>query len=126
MKAQVALEFLLMFIAIASFSLIMIGMFSYVSKNKIEEKNNQAALNILKIIEKEILLSTKMQNGYYKEFKIPKKINNDIYNISINNSELKLMIQGKQFIKIIQNISGDIKLGTNTIRKKNDIIYLNI
>ncbi len=78
-------------------------------------------------IDNEISITSYVKDGYSRNFKLPEKINNRAYNISIVNNTLTIWTNATNtiFSTRILNITGYLKKGSNTITKSNGVTYIN-
>ncbi len=78
-------------------------------------------------IQNEISITSNVGDGYSRQFKLPDKINNKAYNISIVNNTLVVWTNTTNitFATRILNITGYLKKESNTITKTNGVTYIN-
>ena len=126
-KAQAAIELIIVMSFLIFFFIIFIGIIQDKIQEKAEEKETIIIKNTVKTVQEEIDLAVKSSDGYRREFKIPEKIINNDYEISIFEGIVYAnTTNGKHAIAVnIKNVTGTITKGTNIITKQNGIIYLN-
>lgn len=124
-KTQVAAEFMLLSGMILIVSIIFISLSLTQIKELSERKEFFLAKDIALKIQNEIGVTSNVEDGYYREFQIPEKINNRDYNISIVNNTLEVWTNNTIYTLRILNITGNVNKGSNTIAKTNGITYLN-
>lgn len=124
-KSQIGMEFML-FSGIALITAIIFVSISFSqTKDLYDTKEFLLVKDIALKIDKEIAITSYVQDGYQREFNIPEMINNGDYNISIVNNTLTVWTNTTQYVTRILNITGYVEKGSNTIKKTNGIIYLN-
>ncbi len=126
-NAQFSIEFVVL---ISFMFLIFLGVIAVITSKVIEAKENERqkiAEDIAKIVRNEIDLAKSVSNGYTRTFSIPTKIKGNNYNIEIiGNRELVVTYLDKEYVEFLpENIVGNTNLGTNIIKKENDIVYIN-
>ncbi|MFH0711690.1 MAG: hypothetical protein V1889_01335 [archaeon] len=126
-KAQAAVELIIIMGFLIFFFIIFTGIIQSQIQEKSKEKKTIIIKDIVKTVQEEIDLATESTDGYKREFKIPDKIINDDYDISIFEGIVyaKTTDQKHAIAVNIKNITGNISKGTNTITKQNGIVYLN-
>lgn len=78
-------------------------------------------------IQNEFLMAQTVNDGYYREFKVPEEYHSVPYDISIQ-GDLLLLVSHKSGFEhsfLIPNVTGSIIKGTNRINKSGGVIYLN-
>ena len=124
-KSQIGMEFML-FSGIALITAVIFVSISYSqSKDLYDTKEFLLVKDIALKIDKEIDITSYVEDGYQRGFDIPEMINNGDYNISIVNNTLSVWTNTTQYVTGILNITGYVEKGSNTIKKTNGIIYLN-
>lgn len=126
-KAQFAIEFIVL---IAFMFLIFVGFIAVITSKIIEAKENERqgiAEDIAALARNEIDLAKSVSNGYSRDFKLPAKVEGNIYTIEIiGNRELVVNYIDKEYVSFLpENVEGNINPGANTIRKENGIVYVN-
>ena len=106
--------------------IILIATVSFFFKESIYEQNIEIAKAVLTSVENEIFLATRVEAGYIRNFEIPERLNNEDYNISIDDGDIVLSYKNIDFFGVLPNISGDIRKGVNTVRNVNGKVCLNI
>ena len=126
LKSQSATEF----IVLASFMLfVVIGFFAIATSNTTdarEESKKKTSQDIADFAYREIELAKSVNDGYVRNFSMPKNVNGLDYNIGIvDNVELTVQYDGYEYVKFLPlNVIGNISSGLNQIRKVNGIIYI--
>lgn len=121
-KAQGALEFMILVgITLLVFALI-IGIAAYYTASIGQKKQARAAEDIAIAAQKEIQLAARVHDGYERTFTLPDKAAGRDYNISIQQNELIVTIAGSDTVRIVPSAQGSIKKGKNTVTKYNGII----
>lgn len=124
-KSQIGVEFMI-FSGIALITAIIFVSISFSqTKDLYDTKEFLLVKDIALKIDKEIDITSYVEDGYNRKFDIPEMINNGDYNISIVNNTLTVWTNTTQYVTRILNITGYVERGSNTITKTNGIIYLN-
>jgi uncharacterized protein (UPF0333 family) len=121
----VSLEFIILLSAIVVFAFGMLAVVGYYNKMEIDSKSDTSIINLLDYVENEIILATKMKEGYIKRFEIPEKINAENYIIHVNETNILLQFDNRFFVRVIPKINGDFIFTKNVIKKTNEEVYLN-
>jgi len=126
-KAQSSIEFIIVVMAVFFFFISLVLIFQQNIGEKTREKRVFAVQELALQVQNEINLASTTTSGYERQFEIPTTILGADYTISV--------IEGVVFIKTldekhaivlpIPEINGEIQIGSNTIRKINDSVYLN-
>jgi len=127
-KAQTAIELIIVMGFLIFFFIIFTGVIQSKIQEKSEEKKTIIIKDIVKTVQEEIDLAVKSSDGYRREFKLPEKILNDDYDISIFEGIVYAnTTNGKHAIAVnIKNVTGIISnMNINIITKQNGIVYLN-
>lgn len=95
--------------------------------DKLKERQELAVKTVVVTVQDEINLASESMDGYYRQFDIPEEINGKEYEINITDEMVYLRtLDGKYAISLpVQNVSGDVKKETNTIKKENGVVKLN-
>lgn len=124
-NAQISMEFILMTTAIIAFSISILAIISYYNTVEITHKSSDSVINVLEFLQNEVILATKLEDGYIKSFDIPEKINNQDYAINIHGSDLIITYDGREYLRIIPAVTGDFNIPNNTIKKISNEIFIN-
>ena len=136
---QVTIEFIGMFMIMFFVFLI----FFYIASSRIGEMHQEKSWELLKsqagIIKDEITLAAIMQDGYYRVFKVPERLEGINYSIVLlpyNGTNIKrstLILQYVNFsmdtpyvLSLPDNLKGNVYKGENELRKDNGWICLNV
>lgn len=126
-KGQSAIEFVILVMAI----LFIFVAFLYFIQGKVYDAQNEAvtvAVNEIAItIRDEINLAHSSANGYYRQFFLPLNLNGFDYEAEIlEDSVYVRTVDGKHAVALpVFEVTGDVLLGTNSIYKINETVYLN-
>lgn len=122
---QSALEFAVIF----GFVLFFFIAFFTVIKLNIEEKNKDKeviiAQNLALNVQDEISIASEASDGYSRSFSIPNNILGKDYVINISDTLISVKLNEFQIAYKIPEVNGQIRKGSNFIRKQNGSIYLN-
>jgi len=136
-KSQSSVEFTLiitfMFLVFFVFFLMVGGKMTDVQK----EGNRKLLGDLAKIIKEEIILANNVEDGYFRVFEIPQKLNGLDFNMSllreegVNHTELIVSFvnytdEFDYIERLPRNITGNLSRGQNNISKKGGVICLNI
>jgi|TARA_B100002003_G_C13844029_1_gene414089 uncharacterized protein (UPF0333 family) len=123
-KSQIAMEFMLL----SGIALILAIIFVSLSISQIKDLYTTKEYLLLKDvalkIQNEISIASYAENGYSRSFKLPDKINNRDYNITIVNNSLTVWTDTSLFFVRVINITGSLTNGTNEISKTSDKIRI--
>ena len=97
------------------------------TSDKIKEEQRLRVKEIVIDVQDEINLAFQSSDGYYREFKIPKNINGIEYEINIIEGLVYLKtIDNKNAIALpVQDVTGEINITDNIIKKEDGIVKLN-
>jgi len=126
-KAQATVELIIIMGFLIFFFIMFVGIIQEKMQEKSEEKKTIIIKDIVKTVQEEIDLAIKSTDGYKRQFKLPEKIIDNDYEISIFEGIVYAKTTNeKHAIAVnIKNVTGTISKGTNTIIKQNGIVYLN-
>jgi len=124
-KSQIISEFTIFSGIALLFSIVFISISFSQAKDLYDTKEFLQVKDIAIKIGKEIDLTSFVEDGYNRKFEIPEKVNGRDYNISIVNNTLTIWTNTTLYVTAIQNVTGDLKKGSNTITKTNGLMYLN-
>ena len=112
---QIAVEF----VFLVSIAFVVSIIFSYALMDQAVELNDEkefvAVQDISAKIQDELNIAARAESGYARDFFLPDIIHTFSYNITIMNNTLIITTENKQYIRIIPNIEGNVKLGWNRI-----------
>jgi uncharacterized protein (UPF0333 family) len=126
MKNQATIEFMLIFTVL----LLGIAVAAAVSFQKIKEVNSQQtaveAEDVLRDLASSLDKAFIEGDGFITTAYLPDMISGRQYNITLYPNQLVLEVGGKYFTRytIVQNFSGSIKKGANTLKNSGGIIEI--
>ena len=130
LKAQIAMEFI--FLSLLGFFIlftVIIALGTFAAQ-KTTEKTNIEAEDLGRSLQQELIISADLEEGYQRKFFIPDNINNK--NISVNNGitskntgYITISYENRELYYEVPPLTGTIQIGTNTIKKSNDTLYIN-
>lgn len=126
-RAQSAIEFMVLIGAVMFFfTLFFIAIHDSMSE-KIKEQNKIKIEETANQIKQEIDFAFESTDGYQRSFTIPERVNNKEIDVSIIEGAVYLKTLDDKYAVAIptHNVTGDLAIGLNTIRKQGGIIYLN-
>lgn len=126
-RGQSAIEFIILVAAVLFFFML----FSYAIQvnisDKVREKKSVLVRDTALTIQAEIDLAHGSSDGYYREFRIPERILNSDYEVSIVEGLVYVRtVDGKYATAYpVADINGQPLTGDNSIRKDSGVVYLN-
>ncbi len=126
-KSQSALEFIILVAVVLFLFISFTFAFQQNIRLKADEKRRLEVQEIAIQIKKEIELAAFSSDGYERSFKVPERIINIDYAVSITDGFVYVKTNDdKHALALpVPNVTGQIQKGTNIIRKDNGIVYLN-
>jgi len=126
-KAQSSIEFT---IIVGAMTFIMLGAFLVIQGRTVsihKEYMNNAMDKLGNMMRTEVLLASKMEGGYAREFTLPYAVSNYNYSIMISGrNEISISMGDSEYIIFTNaNISGNITKGRNIIRSDGNNITIN-
>jgi hypothetical protein len=126
-KAQSAVEFIIL---LGVMLFIFLAYTQVFQKNLAEKSKEQRVFLIQDLaltVQNEIDLASSSTSGYERTFKVPEKILNIEYSISlVDNSVYVITNDNKIATSLpIQNVTGEIQKGDNFIKKNESGVYIN-
>ncbi|MFH1641416.1 MAG: hypothetical protein ABIC04_00795 [Nanoarchaeota archaeon] len=125
LKAQSAMEFILLAGLLLFIFLIVLSSVSYNTAKINKKKDALVGEDIVTKVQKELNLAARVLDGYSREFYLPQLLSASNYTISLNQNKVIIKTDNHDHFRIIPNITGKITKGINKINKTNGIIYLN-
>ena len=127
-KAQSAVELMILLGFVIFFFIVFVGVIQGRTSDKTYEKKDIIIKDVVKTVQEEITLASQSTDGYYRNFKIPEKIINDEYDITIVNGLVyaRTADQRHAVAVFILNVTGEINKTLNTITKQEGVVYLNV
>lgn len=125
LKGQVSMELMILVGVAILILLIMMGITSQKINERRTEEEMLRADDMAMKVQKEIILASKVLDGYSRTFYLPQKLGNFEYNITIIGNELMVRTESQYSWVRIPLVIGDISKGYNTIKKRGDGIYIN-
>ncbi|MFH1209520.1 MAG: hypothetical protein V1663_01910 [archaeon] len=124
-RSQASIE-LIIFVGISLIILLFYFTFIFNQTQKYNlEKEKMLGQDVINKVKTEIELADTVSNGYHRDFVIPETLEGINYNITISDRELTLSTENFQLIKIIPEVIGNIQKNINTLKKEDNVIYLN-
>ena len=126
-KSQSAIEFVILCGVIVFFLTIFLLAIGEAKGEKVKEEKRIHVQNLAYEIENEIELAAVSSEGYTRQFKIPEDIAGMVYEATITENVVYIKtIDGKYAIALpIPNVTGQINIGENIIKKENNLILIN-
>lgn len=126
-KSQSALEFVILICFVIFFFSVIFLIINEKYSLKVREDQDRVLNNIINNIGNEINLASRAGDGYSRTFLVPESILGKKYEINISEGFVYARTDDLNNAAAIPifNITGNIRKGSNTIRKQGDIIYLN-
>ncbi|MBU1975093.1 MAG: hypothetical protein KKG59_01675 [Nanoarchaeota archaeon] len=127
-KGQASIEFMFLL----GFMFVVFIIFFVVIQDKTVDLNDRkdriALREVNNLIKNEVRTANYFEDGYIREFWIPRLINGKTYDITVSDDgyEVYLEISGIEYIDFLDNeTAGSLDLGTNTICKKEGKVRFN-
>ena len=77
-------------------------------------------------LQKEVAIAAAVEDGYRRSFSLPETLESSLgYSIDNTNSTVTINSSNTVFSAALQTIIGNFTKGTNTIRKIDDVIFIN-
>lgn len=125
-KAQTGIELMVIFGFVLFFFITFFTIIQFNIGEKNLEKERLIAQNIALDVQNEINLAAGASEGYSREFKIPGNILGKDYGIRIVGGSVYVNISGRVGVSYsIVNVTGEVNIPDNIIRKKGGVVYLN-
>lgn len=125
-RAQVALEFVLILLACFVLFAVMLGGINKQLAELSSQRDAKEIRDVTNRLRGEIFLASIVQDGYYRDFRLPEDINDKSYSLEISNGVLTGRLQDHIHRVPAPNVTGTPKNGLNIInRSVGGIIYLN-
>lgn len=134
-KGQSAVEAAIL-IGFMSFALIIVLVVSYQKLNQVQVENDQkAVVDVISIIESELNLASRANDGYYREFELPSTTNGRDYTVSFigtqstnaNFTEIEIKLSNSTLAQSSitpYNVFGVICKGKNVITRSEGIVNI--
>lgn len=124
-KAQISTEF---FVLLGIVFLIAIA-FEIASLGQLNDfrlkKENDAVKDVALKIQKELLISAAVEDGYVRQFELPDNVDSISYSLTIQNSTITVESKNSYYFVSIPKVIGNISKGANIINKTGGVIYIN-
>lgn len=125
-KSQVSFEFFIL-VGMAFLVTLVFSALSLKDLNDFRnQKENEAVKDLALKLQQEVIISSAVEDGYVRNFRIPDKLDNIDYSLLVQNSSL-LIVQSKNGFYLVQipRIVGSFAKGSNQINKTGGVIYIN-
>ena len=125
-KSQITLEFLLLiaFLSVMSFGFIYAA--GVQLKSFSDNRRTDVVNDFGKMVKRELDLASIVQDGYQREFTLPKQIENKMdYTITLSSTTVIIRAEPDAYSAIVPAAVGSLQKGTNTIKKINNTIFIN-
>ena len=122
MKAQVAIEFLIIaMLAIFILAGLLVTLL-HTQQDISSQTSNQALSNIADQLQQELLLATQVRDGYTRTFELPASAANQPYTINQSNTTFTLHISQYTQTRRVPPFNGTITPPTITVTKRQGVI----
>ncbi|MCU0642178.1 MAG: hypothetical protein MUF61_01180 [archaeon] len=127
LRGQSAVEFMILVGAVLVFMVAFFGALEANRADKLRESRENFLNDVALSVRDEVNLAYSASDGYEREFIVPNKAFGLEFNITFVGTSVYLRtIDGKYALaQPINNVTGEIKTGSNIIRKNNGLVYLN-
>lgn len=125
-RAQFTLEFIVLIAFMFTVFLVAMGVITSKILDAREAERQQVAESIATLARSEIELAASVSDGYRREFRLPKLIDGNTYDIEVlGNREIVVNYIDKEYVAFLKvNVYGPIGPGLNVISKIGGVIYL--
>ncbi|MGV8086046.1 MAG: hypothetical protein ACP5N1_00290 [Candidatus Woesearchaeota archaeon] len=135
-KAQIAIEFLLLLAVAIGVIMVLLVSFLYVSQTNLKIKTFQELEDLGQSLQQEFFLAAELEDGYNRKINIPMTLSDTTqaaYQLKIvqanksltNYSFLVIDYSGQEIYYAIPPVSGQIYLGNNLLIKDNHTLKIN-
>lgn len=126
-KSQAGVEFIILIGTILFFFIAFFYVIQQSKTDEVYENRNNILRDVALIVQDEIGFATGSSDGYSRTFILPTKIGPLEYEISIVDKSVYVRTtNGKHAISLpVSDVTGDILVGENTIRKEDGEVILN-
>ena len=127
LKSQSAVEFFILIGVLFFIFLIFLYLFQSDLAGKSDKRKDEMIRETALSIQNELSLASESSDGYSRTFEIPLTILGSNYEANITSGFVYVRTSdGSHAISLpVQNITGDLNITTNKIRKVNGAVYLN-
>jgi len=122
---QGAIEFVIIFGALLVFFIIFFTAIQSNITDKNAEKERIIAQNVALDVQEEISIAADASDGYIRNFTTPLNIFGKSYTLNITDGRLGIKMDGFSATYKIAEVTGEIYVGENTIKKENGEVKLN-
>lgn len=124
-RGQGAIEFVIIFGALLVFFILFFTAIQNNIENKNSEKERVVAQNVALDVQEEISIAADASEGYIRNFTTPSNILGKDYTLNISDEILSIEMEGFSAAYKISSVTGEVYIGTNTIKKENGEVKLN-
>lgn len=124
-KAQVSVEFIMLFGITFFLFLLLLGVSVYYNTLQGREQTYTLLQDLASKVRLESDLASTVSDGYCRNFTIPLKVNFKDYNMSVVKQELTLKQGQYEFSEWLSNFTGALKKGNNRICKTGGMVRVN-
>jgi len=124
-NSQIAIEFMIFFGMSVIFAIIFLVISLDQTRDLNKIKETETLKEIALKIQSEIGITSYVEDGYSREFKIPEKVNNKDYNISIRSNTLSVWTETAAYVILVLNVTGNLTKGSNSIKVIDGATQLN-
>ena len=126
-KAQIAMEFMMVMGAALFFVTVFFLAIQNNTEEKMYERENIMVKEIALTVQNEINLAVQSIDGYSRNFDIPNKAGNLDYTISVASGIVYIETTNKRHAMAFpaHQVTGDINIPNNTIKKIGGVVFLN-
>ena len=125
MRAQISIEFMV-FVGLTLVIAIAFGLSSAGQLNEFREKKESDAVKDLALkMQRELLIASHVEDGYFRQFELPNQAGGKNYTITSTNTGLSIESENGYYFVFIPSIDGNLTNGTNRINKTSGVIHVN-
>ena len=128
LKSQSAVEFFILIGVLFFIFLIFLYLFQSDLASKADKRKDEMIRETALSIQNELSLASESSDGYLRTFEIPRTILGSNYEANITSGFIYVRTSdGSHAISLpVQNVTGDLNITTNKIRKVEGAVYLNV
>ena len=124
-KSQAPLEFMIL-TGILFFLLFLLILHQLSgAKDVSRQKESELVYDLALKLQEEIKTASLVEDGYFRDFTIPSKLDNFDYALAVSNGFLTVQTGNSIYTTRIPNITGTINKGANSIKKSGGVVYIN-
>lgn len=127
-RGQSAIEFIIVVAALLFFFSVFVFFLQGSLSDKTKAQRDTALTDIGLSVQEELVLAQKSSDGYERTFILPPTVLSAPYNVTLQSGSIYLRtLDQKHALSLsVVNATGYLRVGSNTVRKVNGTIYVNV